>query len=53
MMRKSCATHLEAMGVPRSVVSRILRHSGEAVTEHFYLRRDEQAMVDAVKDVAF
>jgi integrase len=53
MLRRSCATHLEAMGVPRSMVSRILRHSSEQVTEDFYLRRDEQNMVDAVKGLTF
>ena len=53
MLRRSCATHLEAAGVPRSLISRILRHSGEAVTERFYLRSDEEAMILAVKDVTF
>ena len=53
MLRRSCATHLEAMGVPRSMISRILRHSGEEVTEEFYLRADEANMVAAVKDVVF
>jgi integrase len=53
MLRRSCATHLEALGVPRSMIARILRHSGEQVTEEFYLRADEQNMVDAVKDLTF
>lgn len=53
MLRRSCAIHLEAMGVPRSMISRILRHATEKVTEEFYLGRDEAIMVDAVKGLAF
>lgn len=52
-LRRSSATHMEAMGVPRSMISRILRHSGEMVTERHYLRADEQAMIDAVKGFEF
>jgi integrase len=53
MLRRSCATHLEGAGVPRSIISRILRHADVKVTEKHYLRADEQTMVDAVKDFSF
>jgi integrase len=52
-LRRSCATHMEAMGVPRSMIARILRHSDEKTTEDHYLQADEAIMVDAVKDFTF
>jgi integrase len=52
-LRRSCATHLEAFGVPRSMIARVLRHSSEKTTEDHYLRADEAIMVGAVKDFSF
>jgi integrase len=53
MLRRSTATHLQTIGVPRSMISRILRHTREEVTEKWYQESDEDSMVKAVKDLIF
>lgn len=53
MLRRSTATHLEAIGVEGGMISRILRHSGQQVTETFYRRADEDNIRAAVEGLSF
>jgi integrase len=52
VLRRSCATLLPFMGVPQSIVSRILRHS-EKVEKQFYVETEIAGLRDAVKNVEF
>ena len=49
-LRRTCASRLEAAGVPGLIIARILRHSVQ-VDEMFYRQRDAEAMKDAMKDM--
>ena len=53
MLRRSLATHLEGHGLGGAMISRIMRHSGQQVTETYYRRADEAQVRDAVKDLVF
>jgi integrase len=52
VLRRTCATMLEAKGVAPATIARILRHS-EAVDAAFYRRRDEDSMRRAARDLEF
>jgi integrase len=50
MLRRTCATLLEAKGVPPATIARILRHS-EQVDAQFYRQRDEDTLRAAAGDL--
>jgi integrase len=53
MLRRSSATHMEGAGISRSMIARVLRHTGVKTTEDYYLQADEKNMVDAVRALEF
>jgi integrase len=53
MLRRSLATHLEGHGLGGAMISRIMRHSGQQVTETYYRQADERQVADAVRDLVF
>jgi len=52
LLRRTCATALEAMGVNPQTIARILRHS-EQVDAVFYRQRDEAVMKAAARSLDF
>lgn len=48
MLRRSAATHLEAHGVGRALIKRILRHTSERTSEEFYSEADMPNLLNAV-----
>lgn len=52
-LRRTTATMLEGLGVGRSMIQRILRHADVTVTTDFYIKADEAAIAEAVKDIEF
>jgi integrase len=53
MLRRSLATHLEGHGLGGAMISRIMRHSGQQVTETYYRRADEKQVAEAVRTLEF
>jgi integrase len=53
MLRRSCATHLEAHGLGRALIKRILRHTEDRVSEEFYSEADVTNLTAAVEDFSF
>ena len=50
MLRRSLATHLEGHGVGAAMISRIMRHQDERVTETFYRQADERQIAEGGPD---
>lgn len=54
MLRRSCATHLEALpGASGALITRVMRHASEQVTMEHYRKPDEANLADAVADFDF
>jgi integrase len=51
-LRRSLATHLEPIAAP-SMIQRILRHSGPAVTEQYYRKADIANMHECMKGFSY
>lgn len=52
-LRRSLATHLESEGLGQAMITRILRHSGEAITRKWYQKSDIPNLVESVKHLEF
>jgi integrase len=53
MLRRSCGTHLEAHGVGRATIKRILRHTTERMSEQFYSEQDIPNLSAAVDGFSY
>jgi integrase len=53
VLRRSCATHLEAHGVGRATIKRLLRHTTERMSEEFYSETDLPNLTSAVEGFAY
>jgi integrase len=53
MLRRSCASHLEAHGLGRALIKRILRHTNERTSETFYSESDIPNLTAAVDGFSY
>jgi integrase len=53
MLRRTCATMMEAAGAGRSQIQRQLRHTTPETTEVYYIQADETNIAAAVRDLTF
>jgi integrase len=53
MLRRSCATHLEAHGTSRALIKRLLRHTTERTSEKYYSEADIPNLTAAVDGFDF